>query len=394
MPPTRLLTVDPGHFHAALVQKTMLPGVDPVALVHATPGPDLDAHLTRIAAFNSRAKNPTSWDLRVISGSEPDLHALREQADVVILAGRNRHKIRRIHAALSAGFHVLADKPWILTPEDLPLLRECLRLARQSGLVATDILTERHEVSSLLQCELVNQSDLIGTIERIEMTSVHGLIKTVSGAPLRRPLWFFDLAEQGEALTDLGIHLVDLVQWMLRPNQEIALEELAIQSAYRWPTELTRDDFERITGKRDFPTWTEEHRRGDRLLYPGNHRLEYTLGGVPVHLEIRWDRECPHGDSHHARIQGSLASVEIRQGPEEGHRPEVYVVPRDVTHPAVRYPLPSERPGHEDHFAAVARQFLHDLNNPTAVPPWEDSYTLARYWVTTQGAALARTVTT
>ena len=34
--------------------------------------------------------------------------------DIVVFAGRNRGKIDRILQALEAGFHVLADKPWII----------------------------------------------------------------------------------------------------------------------------------------------------------------------------------------------------------------------------------------------------------------------------------------
>ena len=37
----RLITLDPGHFHAALVQKTMYEGVDSTVHVYAPDGPDL-----------------------------------------------------------------------------------------------------------------------------------------------------------------------------------------------------------------------------------------------------------------------------------------------------------------------------------------------------------------
>src|SRR5687767_8546021 len=44
----RLITLDPGHFHAALVQKTMYPGIDPVVHVYAPEGPEVTAHLALI----------------------------------------------------------------------------------------------------------------------------------------------------------------------------------------------------------------------------------------------------------------------------------------------------------------------------------------------------------
>ena len=41
MADVRLMTLDPGHFHAALVQKEMYPGVAPRVDVYAPLGPDL-----------------------------------------------------------------------------------------------------------------------------------------------------------------------------------------------------------------------------------------------------------------------------------------------------------------------------------------------------------------
>ncbi|HEY1869512.1 MAG TPA: oxidoreductase, partial [Chitinophagaceae bacterium] len=43
-----LITLDPGHFHAALVQKSMYDDVDSVVHVYAPAGNDLQLHLNRI----------------------------------------------------------------------------------------------------------------------------------------------------------------------------------------------------------------------------------------------------------------------------------------------------------------------------------------------------------
>ncbi|HSH20869.1 MAG TPA: hypothetical protein VLA03_10465, partial [Draconibacterium sp.] len=58
----KIMTLDPGHFHAALVQKSMYDQVDPVVHVYAPEGPDVEDHLNRINGFNTRAENPTSWE--------------------------------------------------------------------------------------------------------------------------------------------------------------------------------------------------------------------------------------------------------------------------------------------------------------------------------------------
>ena len=82
---------------------------------------------------------------------------LRERpGNVVVLSGRNRGKIDRIAASVGAGLNVLADKPWILHSEDLPKLEAALADADAKGLVAYDIMTERFEITSMLQRALVN----------------------------------------------------------------------------------------------------------------------------------------------------------------------------------------------------------------------------------------------
>ena len=68
--PVKLITVDPGHFHAALVQKSMYPGVDSNVQVYAPQGPDLQMHLNKIATYNSAKLAPTQWNEVVYTGND------------------------------------------------------------------------------------------------------------------------------------------------------------------------------------------------------------------------------------------------------------------------------------------------------------------------------------
>src|SRR4051812_14781649 len=127
MPDVRLLTYDPRHFHAALVQKETYPRVSPRSHVYARLGPDPLAPPGRIAAFNSRPVRPTDWELEIHTSDDPLGRMLAEKpGNVVVVSGRNRGKIDVILAALEAGLHVLADKPWIIRSDDLPTLRKAL----------------------------------------------------------------------------------------------------------------------------------------------------------------------------------------------------------------------------------------------------------------------------
>ena len=66
----QLVTLDPGHFHAALVQKSMYPDVDSIVYVYAPYGNDLKLHLERISGYNTSTKNPTHWKEEVYSGND------------------------------------------------------------------------------------------------------------------------------------------------------------------------------------------------------------------------------------------------------------------------------------------------------------------------------------
>jgi len=136
----RLMTLDPGHFHAALVQKETLVGVSPAVHIYAPLGFDLYEHLKRIAGFNNRKDNPTHWDLEIHATADPLARMLREKpGNVVVIAGRNQGKIDRIKTCVENGLNALVDKPWVITAADFPKLEATLNTAEAKKLVAYDI---------------------------------------------------------------------------------------------------------------------------------------------------------------------------------------------------------------------------------------------------------------
>ena len=429
MPDVKLITYDPGHFHAALVQKEMYPGVSPQVDVYAPLGPDLLGHLARVSAYNLRPASPTAWRLDVHTGPDYLARMLREKpGNVVVLSGRNAGKIERVGAAVEAGLNVLVDKPWILGSADLPKLTHALEEADRRKLVAYDIMTERFEASNALQRALVMDPAVFGQIvpgtpaePGVYIESVHHLMKVVAGAPNIRPTWFFDTDEQGEGLNDIGTHLVDLVQWTLFPDQALDYhKDVRVLSAQRWPTMIPRDQFKRVTGQ-DIPAALSAKVKDGALEYFCNTLVSYTARGTHVKLNVIWDWEPPAGggDSHFAYYRGTRAKVEIRQGTAEKYRPELYVVPNtpadkaavlaaiqkkmaavQTAHPGVavedrgaelRISIPDRlRIGHEDHFAQVTQRFLRYVRDRSTLPAWERPNMLAKYYVTTEGTALAR----
>ena len=70
----------------------------------------------------------------------------------------------------------------------------------------------------------------------------------VSGSPLIRPAWFFDVEQQGEGIVDVTTHLVDLVQWECFPEQSLKVSDIKMVAARRWPTLISKDEFKGVTG--------------------------------------------------------------------------------------------------------------------------------------------------
>jgi predicted dehydrogenase len=430
MSEVRLMTVDPGHFHAALVQKEMYPGVAKRVDVYGPLGWDLFEHLNRITAFNRRAERPTTWELEIHTSPDYFERMLRERpGNVVILSGRNRGKIDRIAASVKGGLSVLADKPWILEAVDFPKLESVLAEADAKQVVAYDIMTERFEITSMIQRDLVNDASTFGTMVAgtqaepgVYMESVHHLMKTVSGAPNIRPPWFFDSAEQGEGANDIGTHLVDLVQWTLFPNQAIDYTaDVRVLAAQRWPTWIPEADFKRVTNTARFPESLAKSVKDGRLEYYCNTLVSYQLKGVHTKLNVIWDWEAPAGagDTHYAYYRGTKSRVEVRQAKADKYVPELYVIPAtpdlkaevlgavqnkikalQKSYPGVtvedrgteiRVNIPATfRVGHEAHFAQVTEHFLGYLRDRKTLPAWERPNMLAKYFVTTKGAEISR----
>jgi predicted dehydrogenase len=430
MADVRVMTLDPGHFHAALIQKEMYPGVAPRVDVYAPLGWDLSEHLKRIAAFNTRADRPTAWLTEVHASPDFFERMLRERpGNLVVLSGRNRGKIDRILASVRGGLNVLADKPWVLKSEDLPKVEAALAEADNKGLVAYDIMTERFEITSILQRALVNDPSTFGGMVKgteaepaVYMESVHHLMKTVAGAPNIRPAWFFDTVEQGEGFNDIGTHLVDLVQWTLFPDKAIDYKaDVRVLAAQRWPTLIAEDDFRRVTGEPRFPADLAPSIKDGKLEYYANTLVSYTLRGVNTKLNVIWDWEAPagSGDTHFAFYTGTRARVEIRQTRADRYLPELYVIPATAANKAqvlaavkariagmlqlypglgveergaeIHVTIPDGlRNGHEAHFAQVTGSLLKYMRQRGTLPAWERPNMVAKYYVTTTGTELSR----
>ena len=425
--PVHLITLDPGHFHAALVQKTMYDDIDSVVHVYAPEGNDLKLHLDRINAYNTRTESPTRWKEEVYTGNDFFEKMIAEKkGNVVVLSGNNQKKTDYILNSLKNGLHVFADKPMVIDGKGFEQLKEAFEVAKKNNLLLYDIMTERYEITTMLQRELSMIPEIFGQLEKgtpdnpaITKESVHHFYKYVSGNVLTRPAWFMDVSQQGEGIVDVMTHLVDLVQWECFPEQTIDYtKDISINTAKRWTTDMKLSEFKAITKLDSFPSYLNKNITNDTVLQVYcNGEINYIIKGVHAKTSVIWNYKAPEGtgDTHYSIMRGTKANLVIRQGKEENYKPMLYIEPvsNDESYAAnlenhfkkisAKYPgvelyktakgwsvkLPERLiEGHEAHFASVMEKFLDYLKNKN-MPAWEVPNMLAKYYTTTKALETA-----
>jgi hypothetical protein len=243
----------------------------------------------------------------------------------------------------------------------------------------------------------------------------------VAGKPLLRPAWFFDARQQGEAVPDVGTHVVDLVQWECFPEQTLDWKnDIKVLAAKRWPTVLTPEQFKRVTGLATFPDYLKKDVGPDgNLNVFENGDATYTVRGVHAKVSVLWRFEAPPGtkDTHHSVLRGTRATLSIIQGPKENFVTTLYVkntsgtpseqfenrlrqavsrlagtwsgldVKRDGEDWVVVVP-DKYRVTHEAHFAQVTEKYLGFLAKGE-MPAWEVPNMIAKYYTTTEAYRLS-----
>ena len=427
----KLITIDPGHFHAALVQKRMYPGVSHKVHVYAPAGDDLKMHMARVESFNTRTDYPTAWESVVYAGDDFLDKAIQDKAgNVVVLAGNNARKTEYILKCVEAGFNVLADKPMAVTPKDFEMLKKAFEVAAKNGVTLYDIMTERYEITSMLQKELSRYPKVYGEQEpgtpddpAVTKESAHHFSKLVAGKPLQRPAWYYDTRQQGEAIVDVNTHLVDLVQWETFPDVTLAPADVKVVKARVWPTAVTLEQFKKSTGVGMWPEYLKQDLDDKGVLQcKANGEFTFALKGVYAKVSVLWNFEAPEGagDTHFSLMRGTRASLIIEQGAAENYKPVLYVEPRRGTgvkkeeieaalkeamaeinkkwpgigfeahETGFRINIPaSYAVGHEAHFGQVTEKYLGFLRDRD-MPAWEVPNMLVKYHTLMEAYRLSR----
>jgi predicted dehydrogenase len=425
--PIKLITVDPGHFHAALVQKSMYPEINPNVHVYAKEGTDLQLHLDRVSGYNNRKDNPTQWEEKVYTGEDFFQKMLKEKkGNLIILAGNNQLKTDYILSAVKNGLNVLSDKPMAIDQAGFEKLKEAFEKAKQNKVQLYDIMTERFEITTQLQRAFSMDPTVFGTLDKgsptdpaVTKISVHHFYKFVSGNVLTRPTWYFDDQQQGAGIVDVTTHLVDLIQWGCFPEKIINYKkDIQILDAKEWKTSVTQEEFKTVTKSKEIPSFLQPSidPQGN-ILVNSNGEFSFAINGIHAKVSVIWNYKAPDGagDTHYSLMRGSKASLIIKQGKEENYKPTLYIEQRD-SDPVFEEKLKSSieninkqfpgiallknnagwqiivpekyNDGHEAHFAQVMKKYIEYLNQKN-MPDWEIPNMLSKYYITTQAKTLA-----
>ncbi len=424
----KIVTLAPGHFHAALVQKTIYPEVSQEVHVYAPEGAEVMAYLDLIKGFNLRKENPTSWKEIVYTGEDYLQKMLQEKAgNLIVLAGNNAKKTEYIRKSVEDGLNVLADKPMVISPEKFPMLEEAFKIADKKNVLLYDIMTERYEITTILQRVLSQMPEIFGKLQKgtagnpaIVQESVHRFSKTVAGKPLIRPAWFFDVSQEGEGIVDVATHLVDLVQWEAFPGIIIRKEDIQVSYAKHWTTDLTLEQFSKVTGLNNFPDYLNKYVKDNLLKVYSNGKIIYKINNVWAKVSVTWNFDTPKGgDTHYSIMRGTLCNLEIRQEAEQQFKPVLYIEVnghnladfedklRNAVDSklAVKYPgidlvkvsekqyyldIPQKyKVGHEAHFRQVTEKFLKYMQTGK-LPEWEIPNMITKYYITTTALKMSR----
>jgi len=330
----KLVFYDPGHFHAALLLGAANPRLSSDVHVYAPAGSDLDRFVALVRNLNKGITPADRWQLSVHTGDDGLQQIIsRHKGAIVVLAGKNAPRLGIMQQLHSAGFSVLADKPWLTDSRDLPLLDQVT-----SGLPLTvDIMTSRFDAGAQLRQKIVSDRDVFGGFENrsddipaLEISSQHHLCKVAAGEPLRRPDWYYDVRIQGDGMVDIQTHMTDQAQWLITNDQATSFtDDFELVNASRWTTPVPLDIYRESTGASHFPISLKNDLVDGVLQLACNGEINYRLKGYGVRQKAEWALKAVDngGDFHLLTARGRNCDLLFRQDQSTGFRADLRLRP-------------------------------------------------------------------
>lgn len=147
------------------------------------------------------ATNKLNIDFNVSSYNEI---LIDKEVEIIALGGVFAERGEMAIQALTAGKHVIADKPICTSLAELKKIRE---LSTQKGLKVSCMLDLRYFSGAIETRKFISEGK-IGEIKNISFTGQHCLSYGI------RPSWYFEEGKQGGTINDIAIHGVDLINYI------------------------------------------------------------------------------------------------------------------------------------------------------------------------------------
>ena len=175
----------------------------------------IDSYLTLLRTFTGvtligmSEDNPTLakayHDKYALTVYKTAQHLLAEHPHAVIICSENNAHSSHVHAAATAGVHILCEKPLATNTDDAKsMVAQC----HKAGVILMPALPMRFNQAIVQTHDLIH-SNTVGVI--------HGGSSTNQGQiPYRHRMWFVDpAAAGGGAIMDHTIHVVDILRWLM-----------------------------------------------------------------------------------------------------------------------------------------------------------------------------------
>lgn len=288
----------------SIAQVVHLPVLSELAHVHLAAVCDVD---------DAKAKTIASrFGIPRVFRTDEDVFAA-DDLDAVVIATPNHLHAEQAQAALSAGKHVLLEKPIGLDPEEA---RAVLRAAERAGRTLMVAMNHRYRPDTLALKPFADGGEL-------------GQIFLARGAWLNRktrvlrPTWRHRKATAGGgALMDLGTQALDLCLWMLgfpravsvachtNPGEAMEVEDTAaliirlengaaISLSVGWSLVASRDrQFFRLLGT-----------RGSGSIQPFSVYKEVDAGLIDVTPQLPLDREHLYTGAYRRELEHFIRAI-------------------------------------------------------------------------------------
>jgi predicted dehydrogenase len=416
-----IIQLDPTHSHAAAAQSEQLENIDSTSYLYSSNQSAVNTYLQQINSFNTRKENPTKWNEIAYYGEDFLAKMVAEKkGDIVVLAGNNRVKIDYIEQSVNAGMNVFSDKPMVINADGFKRLEKIYQIAQQKGVVLFDMMTERYSLINRVQKALMQDTLLFGRLQSgtpnnpaIYESSVHHFYRGGKGS---RPAWYFDVLQQGEGITDVTTHLIDLTFWKAFPDQVIDYTaDVKIRDAQRSPVRISNSEFKAATSLPGIPTSLNEYLKDSTLEVYANGSITYLLKGVYTNVDVEWRAATPlnGNDLRNAYARGTKSTLFIAQhygqkqpklcikngdllSAEEFNlllnkslaqlQAEFPGISSSTDKQTVEIILPSEI---KKSYDPTFKTFITHIRNKD-LPKWEVPNTIAKYFITTTALEMAK----